>query len=91
MGESEVLVEVGVAGADVDAASDDTNDSRQIAAGLMLVNADGSSWELALQAAKVNREGANPVHSVSLVPEDIASVVSVSVLRSASRRRAANA
>ena len=49
-------------------------DSRQIAAGLMLVNGDGSSWEIALQAAKVNREGANPVHSVSLVPEDIASV-----------------
>jgi len=49
-------------------------DSRQIAAGLMLVNGDGSSWEIALQAAKVNREGANPIHSVSLVPQDITSV-----------------
>jgi len=49
-------------------------DSRQVAAGAMLVDGDGSSWELALQKAEVNRKGENPVHSVSLVPEDIASV-----------------
>ena len=49
-------------------------DSRQLAMGAMLVDGDGSSLELALQAAKVNRKGANPVHSVSLAPEDIASV-----------------
>ena len=39
-------------------------DSQQLAAGLLLVAADGSSWELAAQSAKVNRAGANPVHSV---------------------------
>jgi len=36
-----------------------------VAAGLMLVNDDGSSWELAAQSAKVNRASANPVHSVA--------------------------
>ncbi|HEX9707598.1 MAG TPA: capsule assembly Wzi family protein [Steroidobacteraceae bacterium] len=41
-------------------------DSEQVAAGVMLVNGDGSSWELAAQSAKVNRESANPVHSVAL-------------------------
>jgi hypothetical protein len=41
-------------------------DSEQIAAGMMLVNGDGSSWGLAAQSAKVNRESANPVHSVAL-------------------------
>jgi len=40
-------------------------DSEQVAAGLMLVNDDGSSWELAAQSAKVNRASANPVHSVA--------------------------
>jgi hypothetical protein len=40
-------------------------DSQQIAAGLMLVAADGSSWELAAQSAKVNRESVNRVHSVA--------------------------
>ena len=40
-------------------------DSEQIAGGLMLVNDDGSNWELALQSANVNRAGANPVHSVA--------------------------
>jgi hypothetical protein len=49
-------------------------DSRQIAGGLLLVNGDGSSWELALQQAKVNRRGANDVHSVSLVPEELRSI-----------------
>ncbi len=49
-------------------------DSRQLAAGLMLVDGDGSSWELALQHAKENRAGANPVHSVSLFPETIQSI-----------------
>ncbi len=48
-------------------------DSQQVAAGLMLIDGDGSSWELALQHAEVNREGANRVHSVSLFPETIQS------------------
>jgi hypothetical protein len=48
-------------------------DSRQIAAGLMLVNGDGSSWELALQDAAVNRRGANR-SSRYPGPEEIASV-----------------
>jgi Capsule assembly protein Wzi len=39
-------------------------DSEQFAAGFMLVNADGSQWELAAQSAEVNRGGQNPVHSV---------------------------
>jgi hypothetical protein len=39
-------------------------DSEQFAAGAMLVNADGSSWELALQTVDVNRASDNPVHSV---------------------------
>jgi capsule assembly protein Wzi len=39
-------------------------DSEQLAAGLMLVEADGSSWELAAQTADVNRAADNPVHSV---------------------------
>jgi hypothetical protein len=40
-------------------------DSEQIAFGATLVDADGSSWELAAQNAKINRMSANPVHSVS--------------------------
>jgi capsule assembly protein Wzi len=40
-------------------------DSEQVAGGVMLVNDDGSSWEFALQSAKVNRVSANPVHSVA--------------------------
>lgn len=39
-------------------------DGEQIAAGLLLVNGDGSQWELAAQSAKVNRGGASLVHSV---------------------------
>jgi hypothetical protein len=39
-------------------------DSEQFAAGFMLVGADDSNWELAAQSAKVNRDSANPVHSV---------------------------
>jgi hypothetical protein len=49
-------------------------DSRQAALGAMLVNGDGSSWELALQQAKVNRRGANEVHSVSPVPAELRSI-----------------
>jgi len=49
-------------------------DSRQLATGAMLVNGDGSSWEVALQGAKVNRKGANRVHSISLVPQEILSL-----------------
>ena len=49
-------------------------DSRQLAVGAMLVDGDGSSWELAGQSAKVNREGANPVHSVALAATEIRSV-----------------
>ena len=41
-------------------------DSRQLAAGLLMVNPGGDSWEVALQDADINREGANPVHSVSI-------------------------
>ena len=41
-------------------------DSEQVAGGVLLVNDDGSSWEVAAQTAKVNRESANPVHSVAL-------------------------
>jgi hypothetical protein len=39
-------------------------DSEQWAAGLLLANPDGSSWELAFQSADVNRASDNPVHSV---------------------------
>lgn len=48
-------------------------DSRQWAAGFSLVEADGQSWELALQDADVNRQAANPVHSVSEVAAAIRS------------------
>jgi hypothetical protein len=48
-------------------------DSRQLAAGVMLVRADGSSWELAAQTADVNREGENDVHSVEPGPTRIQS------------------
>jgi hypothetical protein len=41
-------------------------DSEQWAAGLMLVNGDGSNWELAAQSVRANRASANPVHSVVL-------------------------
>ncbi len=39
-------------------------DSEQFALGLLLANADGSSWEFAAQTADVNRASQNPVHSV---------------------------
>lgn len=48
-------------------------DGEQWAGGLMLVDAEGRRWELALQDAEVNRAGANPVHSVALAPTDIRS------------------
>lgn len=46
-------------------------DSEQIALGLALVRGDGSSWGLAAQSVDVNRESANPVHSVSTVAQAI--------------------
>jgi hypothetical protein len=46
-------------------------DSRQLAAGFMLVEPDGSSWELAVQSADINRESAHPVHSISLTAAKI--------------------
>jgi Capsule assembly protein Wzi len=45
-------------------------DSEQVAAGLLLVNGDGSGWELAVQSAKLNRGSANPVHSVEPAAAD---------------------
>jgi hypothetical protein len=48
-------------------------DSQQFAVGAMLVNGDGSSWELAGQNAKINRESANPVHSVARFATEIRS------------------
>ncbi len=48
-------------------------DSEQLAFGAVLVNADGSSWELAAQDARVNRASANPVHSVTPVAAKIRS------------------
>jgi len=48
-------------------------DSRQLALGAMLVNADGSSWEVAAQGADINRKSANPVQSVSPVAARIRS------------------
>jgi hypothetical protein len=49
-------------------------DSRQIAAGALLADGDGNSWELALQDARLNRQGANDVHSVSPVPDELRSL-----------------
>jgi hypothetical protein len=49
-------------------------DSRQVAAGAMLVAGDGSSWELAFQEARLNRRSANEVHSVSPVANELRSV-----------------
>ena len=49
-------------------------DSRQLAAGAMLIDSDGSSWELALQDARLNRRGANEVHSVSPVRDELSSI-----------------
>lgn len=48
-------------------------DSEQIAAGAMLVNGDGSSWELAAQNARLNRASANPVHSITPLEADFRS------------------
>jgi len=48
-------------------------DSRQWAAGFLLVDPGGASWELALQDVDVNRESANPVHSISPVAAAIRS------------------
>jgi hypothetical protein len=48
-------------------------DSQQFAVGAMLVNGDGSSWEVAGQSAKVNRDSANPVHSVAEFATEIRS------------------
>jgi hypothetical protein len=39
----------------------------------MLVNADGSSWEITAQDVKVNRMSANPIQSVSSVAAEIQS------------------
>jgi len=40
-------------------------DSQQVAGGVMVIAADGSSFEFALQSARINRESANAVHSVA--------------------------
>jgi hypothetical protein len=49
-------------------------DSRQWAVGATWVSGDGSSWQVAAQDAKLNREGANPVHTLSPVPMRLRSV-----------------
>jgi len=49
-------------------------DSQQFAVGAILVNGDGSSWELAGQSARINRESANPVQSVATAATEIRSV-----------------
>lgn len=48
-------------------------DGRQLAAGFLLVNPGGDSWEFAIQEADINREGLHPVNSVSPVPATIRS------------------
>lgn len=48
-------------------------DSRQFAFGFQLVEADGRSWELSAQDARVNRRAAIAVHSVSPVAANIRS------------------
>lgn len=45
-------------------------DSEQIAAGAILVDGNGSSWELAAQNVRLNRASANPVHSVTPLEAD---------------------
>ncbi len=47
---------------------------RQLAIGAVLVNSDGSSWELALQDADINRRSANSVQSVSPIAAKIRSI-----------------
>ncbi len=49
-------------------------DSRQLAAGALLMMGDGSGWELALQDARLNRRSRNDVHSVSPVRDELRSV-----------------
>jgi hypothetical protein len=49
-------------------------DSEQYAAGILIVNPDGTSWELAAQSADVNRASAIPVHSVEPAAAQIRSV-----------------
>jgi hypothetical protein len=46
-------------------------DSEQVAAGFTFVQGNGNSWGLAAQSVEVNRESANPVHSVSAVAQTI--------------------
>ena len=42
-----------------------TATASRLALGAVLVTADGSSWEFAVQNAKINRASANAVHSVA--------------------------
>ena len=48
-------------------------DSRQLAAGFIVVNPGGESWEFTVQDADINRKGLHPVNSVSLVQATIRS------------------
>ncbi len=50
------------------------NDARVVSAGLILVSRDGNLWQAIGRAGDLNRVGADPNHSVAVVPQDLLSL-----------------
>jgi hypothetical protein len=49
------------------------NDALVYSAGLVVVSSEGNSWQLLGRVGELNRVGADPDHSVAVVPQDLAS------------------
>jgi hypothetical protein len=50
------------------------NDALVYSAGLIVVNTEGDSWQLLGRIGELNRVGPDPIHSVAILPQDLASI-----------------
>ena len=50
------------------------NDARVISAGVVVVSSEGNSWQVLGRFGDLNRVGPDPIHSVAIVPQEMASV-----------------
>ena len=50
------------------------NDARVVSAGIVIVSAEGNSWQVLGRVGDLNRVGSDPNHTVAPVPQDLASV-----------------
>ena len=50
------------------------NDARVLSAGVMVVSSEGNTWQVLGRFGDLNRVGADPDHSVAVVPQEMASI-----------------